>query len=118
MSNTREQKYTFWADLDSAVSRVPSSGYLFVSIDANARTSVRVGEKDCKVIGAYGRDTRVSDSNEISLLRIAGDNKVALVNTFFSVPKGCKSRTFNGTRPADRKRIDYIIMRQPYRKLV
>ena len=28
------------------------------------------------------------------------------------------SRTFNSTRPADRKRIDYIITRQSHRKLV
>ena len=118
MSNTREQKAVFWADLESAVSRVPSSDYLFVLIDANARTGVRMVEEDCKVIGAYGRDTRVSDSNGTSLLRFAVDNKLALVNTFFSVPKGCTSRTFNGTRPADRKRIDYIITRQSHRKLV
>ena len=106
VSNTREEKAVFWANLESAVSRVPSSDYLFVLIDANARTGVRMGEEDCKVIGAYGRDTRVSDS------------KLALVNTFFSVPKGCTSRTFNGTRPSDRKRIDYIITRQSHRKLV
>ena len=89
VSNTREQKNIFWADLESAVSRVPSSDYLFVFIDANARSGVRMGEEGCKVIGAYGRDTRVSDSNETSLLRFAGDNNLALVNTFFSVPKGC-----------------------------
>ena len=118
VSNTREQKDVFWADLESAVSRAPSSDYLFVLIDANARTGVCMGEEDCKVIGAYGRDTRVSDSNGTSLLRFAGDNKLALVNTFFSVPKGCTSRTFNGTRPADRKRIDYIITQQSHRKLV
>ena len=117
VSNTREQKDMFWADLESAVSRVPSSDYLFVLKDANAKTGVRMGE-DCKVIGAYGRDPRVSDSNGTSLLRFAGDNKLALVNTFFSVPKGCTSRTFNGTRPADRKRIDYIITRQSHRKHV
>ena len=118
MSNTREQKAVFWTDLESAVSRVPSSDYVFVLIDANARTGVRMGETDCKVIGAYGRDTRVSDSNGTSLLRFAGDNKLALVNTFFSVPKACTSRTFNGTRPADRIRIDYVITRQSHRKLV
>ena len=77
-----------------------------------------MGEEDFKVIGAYGKDTRVSESNGTSLLRFAGDNKLALVNTFYSVPKGCTSRTFNGTRPADRKRVDYIIMRQLHRKLV
>ena len=60
----------------------------------------------------------MSDSNGISLLWFVGDNKLALVNTFFSVPKGCTSRTFDGTQPADRKRIDYIITRQPHRKLV
>ena len=97
---------------------MPSSDYLFVLTDANAGTSVRMGEEDCKVAGAYGRDTRVSDSNGTSLLRFAGDNKLALVNTFFSVPKRCTSRTFNGTRPADRKRIDYIITRQSHRKFI
>ena len=117
-NTTREQKAVFWADLESAVSRVPSSDYLFILIDANARTGVRVGEKDCKVVGAYGRDTRVSYSNGTSLLRFADDNKLALVNTFFSVPKGCTSRTFNGTRSAGRKRIDYVITRQSHRKLV
>ena len=118
VSNTRQQKDVFWTDLESAVSRVPSSDYLFVLIYTNARTGVRMGEEDCKVIGAYGRDTRVSDSNGTSFLRFVGDNKLALVNTFFSVPKRCTSRTFNGTRPVDRKRIDYIITRQSHRKLV
>ena len=118
VSNTREQKDVFWADLESAVSRVPSSYYLFVLIDANARTGVRMREEDCKVIGAYGRDTRVSDTSGTSLVRFTGDDKLALVNTFFSVPKGCTSRTFNGTRSADRKHIDYIITRQSHRKLV
>ena len=109
VSNTWEQKDVVWADLESAVNRMPSSDYLFVSIDANARNGVRIGEEGCEVIGAYGRDNRVSDSNGTSLLRFAGDNKLALVNMFFSVPKECTSRTFNGTRPADRKRIDCII---------
>ena len=98
---------------------MPSSDYLYALIYDNARTGVRMGiEEDCKVIGAYGRDTLVSDSNGTSLLRFAGDNKLALVNTFFSGPKGCTSRTFSGTRPADRNSIDYTITQQPHRKLV
>ena len=99
VSNTREQKDVFWADLGSAVSRVLSSGYQFVCIDANARTGARTGEED------------------YALLRFAGDNKLALVNTFLSIPTGCTSRTFTGTQHAGRKRIDYIITRQPHRKL-
>ena len=70
------------------------------------------------VTGVYGKDTRVSDSNGTSLLGFAGDSKLALVNTFVSDPKRCTSRTFNGTRRADMKRIDYIIKRQPHRKFV
>ena len=100
VSNTRQQKDVFWADLKSAVSRVPSSDYLFILIDANARTGVRMGEENCKVIGAYGRDTRVSDSNGTSLLRFAGDNKLALVNIFFSVPKD--ARLVHSTVPGPR----------------
>ena len=57
------------------------------------------------------------DGNRTSLLWFAGDNKLALVNSFFSVPKGCTFRTFNGTLPEDRKRIDYVITRQPRRSL-
>ena len=60
----------------------------------------------------------MSDSNGTLRLQFAGKNRLALANTFFSVFKGCTSRTFNGTRPAERKRIDYIIKRQPPRKLV
>ena len=104
--NTQEQKDAFWADLYCVVSRVP---YLFGLIDDDARTGVRIGEENCKVIGAYGRDTRVSDSIGTSLLRFTGDNKLALVNTLYSVPKRCTSRTFDGTRPTNRKRIDYNI---------
>ena len=40
--------------------------------------SVRIGDEDCKAIGAYGRDTRVKDNNGTSLLRFSGDNKIAL----------------------------------------
>ena len=116
--NTLEQKNAFWADLFCVVGRVPSSEYLFVLIDANARTGVRIGEEDSKVNGAYSRDTRVIDSNGTSLLRFVSDNKLALANTFFSALKGSTSRTLNGTRPTDRKRIDYNITRQPHRKFV
>ena len=42
VSNTREQKDAFRVDLDSVVSGVPSSDYLFVLIDANGRTGVRI----------------------------------------------------------------------------
>ena len=64
-------------DLDSDFSRAPSSDFMLVLIYANARTGVRIGEEYCKEIGAYGRDTRVSDSNETSLFfRFAGEKNL------------------------------------------
>ena len=67
---------------------MPSSDYLFASIGSNTKTGVRIGEKGCKVIGAYGRDNRVSDINETSLLRFAeDDNMFALVKVLFVFPK-------------------------------
>ena len=100
VSNTRQQKDVFWADLESAVSRVPSSGCLFVLIDANARTGIRMEEKDCKVIGACGRDTRVSDSNGTSLLRFAGDTSLPL--STHSSPSPRDARLVHSTVPGPR----------------
>ena len=108
VSSTREQKDALgriWIVL--VIACLAATICLFQ--DANARAGEPIGEEGCKVIGAYGSDTRDSDSNGTSLLRFAGDINLALVNTFSSVPEECTSRTFNGNRPADRKHLDYII---------
>ena len=89
---------------------VPKHEQLFVLMDANARTGRRekgqanartgrrekgqVGSKDTKILGAYGRDT-LNDNGEL-LLSFANNHDLALVNTFFSTPKGDVSHTFNG----------------------
>ena len=74
----------FWTELDSVVHRVPLKHHLFILMDANARTGVRTSEEERKIVGAYGRDLRANDSNGIALMQFASDNKLALVNTFFS----------------------------------
>ena len=60
-----------------------------------------LGSKDSKIIGAYGRDTL--NNNGESLLSFANNHDLALLNTFFSPPKGGVSHTFNGRGT---KRID------------
>ena len=96
---------------------VPKHEQLFVLMDANARTGRRkkgqVVSKDSKSLGAYGRDT-LNDNGEL-LLSFANNHDLALVNTFFSTPKGGVSHTFNGR---GKKRIDYILTRQRDRKFV
>ena len=110
-------KHAFWTSLDRVVEEVPKHEQLFVLMDANARTGRRekgqVGNKDSKTLGAYGRDT-LNDNGEL-LLSFANNHDLALVNTFFSTPKGGVSHTFNG---GGKKRIDYILTRQRDRKLV
>ena len=90
---------------------------LFVLMDANARTGRRekggVGNKDSKILGVYGRD--ILNDNGEPLLSFANSHYLAIVNTFFSTPKGGVSHTFNGR---GKKRIDYILTRQRDRKLV
>ena len=96
---------------------VPKHEQLFVLMDANARTGRKekgqVGSKDGKILGAYGRDT-LNDNGEL-LLSLANNHDLALVNTFFSTPKGGVSHTFNGR---GKKRIDYVLTRQRDRKFV
>ena len=91
-------KHAFWTSLDRAVKKVPKHEQLFVLMDANARSGRRekgqVGSKDSKILGAYGRDT-LNDNGEL-LLSFANNHDPALVNTFFSTPKGGVSHSFNG----------------------
>ena len=110
-------KHAFWTSLDRAVKEIPKHEQLFVLMDANARTGRRekgqVGSKESKILGAYGRDT-LNDNEEL-LLSFAKNHDLALVNTFFSTPKGGVSHTFNGR---GKKCIDYILTRQRDHKLV
>ena len=110
-------KHAFWTSLDRVVEEVPKHEQLLVLMDANARTGRRekgqVDSKDSKILGAYDRDT-LNDNREL-LLSFANNHDLALVNTFFSTPKGGVSHTFNGR---GKKRIDYILTRQRDHKFV
>ena len=110
-------KHAFWTSLDIVVEEVPKHEQLFVLIDTKARTGRRgkgqVGSKDSKILGAYGRNT-LNDNGEL-LLSFANNHDLALLNTFFSTPKGGVSHTFNGR---GKKRIDYILTRQRDRRFV
>ena len=112
-----KNEHAFWTSLNRVMEEVPKHEQLFVLMDANARTGRRekgqVGSKDSKILGAYGRDT-LNDNGEL-LLSFANNHDLALVNTFFSTPKGGKSHTFN---VRGKKRIDYILTRQRDRKIV
>ena len=121
-----ENKRAFWHRLDSLVQRIPKKECLFVLMDANARTGLKIeGQRteddgdDDGVLGAYGRDEL--NNNGKRLLNFATDNKLAVTNTFFSTRKGGISHTYNGVigdRAGDFKRIDYILSRQTYRPTV
>ena len=72
-----------------------------------------MGIKNNKILGAYGRD--YLNDNEELLLSFANNHNLALVNTFFSTPKGGVSHNFNGQ---GKKRTDYILTRQRDHKLI
>ena len=116
-----EKKRAFWHRLDSLVQRIPKIEALFVLMNANARTGLKIeGERteDDGLLGAYGRDEL--NNNGKRLLNFASDNKLAVTNTFFT-RKGGISQTYNGVigdRAGDFKRIDYNLTRQAHRPKV
>ena len=116
-THNASNKHAFWTTLDSVVEEVPRHEQLFVLMDANVCTGRRekggVGSKGYKILGAYGRDT-LNDNGEL-LLSFTNNRDLAIVNTFFSTPKGGVSHSFNGR---GKKRIDYILTRQRDGKLV
>ena len=71
---------------------------LFVLVDANARTGRKGGgrlvSEECKVLGAYGRDTL--NGNGDRLLSITNNHGLALFKPFFSTAKKATSHTFGG----------------------
>ena len=79
---------------------------------------MRAEEKQtAKVLGAYGRDKLNENGN--LLLGFAEDNKLALVNTFFSTPKSGVSYTFqSANRSKGQARLDYILTKQADRRLI
>ena len=109
--------HAFWTALDRALEEVPEQEQQFLLMDANARTGRRekgrVGSKDNKNVGAYGRDT-LNDNGEL-LLSFANNHDIALVNMFFSTPNGGVSHTSN---ERGKTRIGYILRRQRDRILV
>ena len=112
------QKPKYMAALNCTVASVPAREYVFVLTDANARTGKRSeggGETDSKVLGAYGRDKL--DENGKVPLGFAGDNKLALLNTFFCTPKSGVSYTFqSANRSKGQARLDYILTKQADRR--
>ena len=92
------KKHAFWTALERVVKEVPEHEQLFVLMDANAHTGGRgggkLGSEECKVLGAYGRDT-LNDSGEL-LLSFSADHGLALLNAFFSTAKNAILHTFNG----------------------
>ena len=122
--STDETKQAFWDRLDSLVQRIPAKECVYVLMDANARTGRRTeGEslQDEGILGTYGRD-ELNDNGKL-LLSFATDNKLAIMNTFFSTRKGGVSHTYRyngvtGSRTSDFECIDYVLTRQAHRRRV
>ena len=97
------QKAKYMAALNCTVASVPPREYVFILTDANVRTGKRGeggGKADSKVLGAYGRD--MLNKYGKLLLDFAEDNKLALLNTCFCIPKSGVSYTFQKRQPQQR----------------
>ncbi|CAB1102654.1 unnamed protein product [Ectocarpus sp. CCAP 1310/34] len=81
-----DSKTELWGKLDSLVRRIRSKECVYILMDVNARTGVRMNGEDEGVMGIHGRDEL--NENGRLLLIFAADNKLALANTFFETRKG------------------------------
>ena len=99
---------------------MPAREYVFVFIIANARTGKRGqggGETDSKVLGAYDRD-KLNENSKL-LLGFADDNKLALLRTFFCIPKSGASYTFqSANRSKGQACLDYMLTQQTDRRYI
>ena len=114
------QKAKYMAALNCTVASVPTREYVFISTDANARTGNRGeggGKADSKLLGAHGQD-KLNEKGKL-LLDFAEDNRLALLNTFFCIPKSGVSYTFQSTnRSKEQSRMDYILTKQADHRLI
>ena len=120
---TEGEKTKYMSALNSTVKPMPARDTSLFSLTrtpGRSRTGKRGeggGETDGKVLGAYGRD--VLNENGKLLLGFAEDNKLGLLNTFFSTPKRGVSFTFqSANRGKGQARLDYILTKQADRRLV
>ena len=108
------------AALNCTKSSVPAREYVFVLTNANSRTGKKGegrGEADSKMLGAYGREKL--NGNGKLLVGFAEDNKLALLNTLFCIPKSGVPYTLQSAkRSKGRARLDYILTKQADRRLV
>ena len=98
-STSRWEDNTFWTALDWLVEGVlEHEQQMFVLMDANARTGRKGGGRlvsvECKVLGAYGRDTL--NGNGDRLFSITNNYGLALFKSFFSTAKKAILHTFGG----------------------
>ena len=94
---------------DEVVKGGPSRDHLFVFMDSNTCTRMRMIEwTDSKVLGAYRRE-ELNDNGE-RLLAHAANNKLALLNTYFDTRSRGISYTFqNPNREKAQYRLDYTL---------
>ena len=106
------EKAKYMTALNCTVASVPARKYVFVLTDANAMAGKRgegEGEGDSKALGACDRDNKLNENGKL-LLGFAEDNKLALLNTFFCIPKSGVSQTFqSANRSKGQARLDYIL---------
>ena len=114
------QKAKYMEALNCTMASGPAREYVFVLTDTNARTRKRGeggGEADSKVLGAYGRGKFIENGK--LLLDFAGNNKLALLNTFFCTLKSGVSYTFqSANRSKGQARSNYIVTKHSDRRLI
>ena len=121
LSNKKpEERDTFYADLQKALSLKKANTIPIIALDANAQTSFSKDETHPKVIGKYTKGTK-TNVNGHTLLHFAAENDMMLTNTLFQHKMSRRTTWTAPYRPLKMKngetrrkpihrQIDYILL--------
>ena len=106
MGCIREEKETFWLDLDETVEKIPRNERIVVRIDLNGHVGEgNNGDEEC--MGRYGLGKRKKEGQAV--VDFAKRRELAITNTYF-VKKPAHIVTYSsGGR---RLQVDYILVRR------
>ena len=101
----REEKETFWLDLDETVEKIPRNERIVVGADQNGH--VGEGNNDEECMGRHGLGKRNNEGQAV--VNFAKRRELAITNTYFKKKPAYRVTYSSGRRSSQ---VDYIMVRR------
>ena len=105
MGCIREEKETFWLDLDETVEKIPRNERIVVGADLNGHVEGYNGDEEC--MGRHGLGKRNNEGQAV--VDFAKRRELAITNTYFVKKPAHRVTYSSGGRSSQ---VDYIMVRR------